>query len=250
MCLYSLPGPGPSPRARFLSAKGPFPSLKASPRVSSRRRPLGSAVPQRRLRREQAGPFSADMRREAQLALGEGFSRKKRKNPASGPTSAAAAPPHRLPDRHLRHRTGRPAATCIGRHLHHRAPPPPKTDRERGRVGGGRAGVSPQIRRCPTSSFSPDDGSEGGGDEDRRGGAARHLLHRRTLVGRGDGAGFTATSLCPAAAPRHEVRGERRGEVGDGATVPGGGGQRSCEGEVGGADLAGRRRRRRQPWER
>jgi hypothetical protein len=34
----------PSPRARFLSAKGPFLSLKASVRGSSRQRPLGGTV--------------------------------------------------------------------------------------------------------------------------------------------------------------------------------------------------------------
>jgi hypothetical protein len=35
----------PSPRARILSAKGPFLSLKASARGSSRRRPLSATVP-------------------------------------------------------------------------------------------------------------------------------------------------------------------------------------------------------------
>jgi hypothetical protein len=38
-------------------------------------------------------------------------------------------------------------------------------------------------------------------------------------VRRGGGAGSAATSPRPTAAPRHEVRGELSGEVGDGATV-------------------------------
>jgi hypothetical protein len=38
-------------------------------------------------------------------------------------------------------------------------------------------------------------------------------------VRQGGGAGSAATSPRPAAAPRHKVRGERRGEVGDSAAM-------------------------------
>jgi hypothetical protein len=45
-------------------------------------------------------------------------------------------------------------------------------------------------------------------------------------VRRGDGTGSAATSPRPIATPRHEVRGEQKGEMGDGAAVPGGGRRR------------------------
>jgi hypothetical protein len=68
----------------------------------------------------------------------------------------------------------------------------------------------------------------------RRGDEEAPPVETRRRVG---GAGSAATSPRPAAAPRHEVRGEQRGEVGDGAAVP-------C-----GVRRRGWRRRRRR-WER
>jgi hypothetical protein len=68
-----------------------------------------------------------------------------------------------------------------------------------------------------------------GEEEEPRRGEDVALLEVR----RGGGAGSTATSPRPAAAPHHEVRGERKGEVGNGAAVcsavgDGGGGGRSA----------------------
>jgi hypothetical protein len=70
---------------------------------------------------------------------------------------------------------------------------------------------------------------------------------------RGDWAGSAGTSPRPAAAPRHEVRGEQRGEVGDGVVVPdrdlGRRGERKGRAEGGGAvagNNLGRRGRERK----
>jgi hypothetical protein len=89
--------------------------------------------------------------------------------------------------------------------------------RRRSRAGGEKE----ELRRG-------EDVAPGEEEEPRRGEDVAPLEVRR-----GGGAGSTATSPRPAAAPHHEVRGERKGEVGNGTAVcsvagDGGGGGRSA----------------------
>jgi hypothetical protein len=72
----------------------------------------------------------------------------------------------------------------------------------------------PQIRRHRASSSS-----QGGCSyRTRRRGGRLRLLDEGTR--RAAAVGSATTAPCPAAAPRHEVRGERRGEEGGGAAQP------------------------------
>jgi hypothetical protein len=98
-------------------------------------------------------------------------------------------------------------------------------------VHRGKKDVAPGEEGCRFRGFfvggrTPQQGKKDVAPGDSSPGEGHRRRRRAGGVRRGDGTGSAATSPRPIATPRHEVRGEQKGEMGDGAAVPGGGRRR------------------------
>jgi hypothetical protein len=184
----------------------------------------------RGLRREHAGPLSADMCREAHKALGEGiFEKQKKARPAGHaatlapppPPAAAPSPPPLAPPPPPHHHAASPpppprraAATTMSRHRHHHAaslPPPHRA------TAATTTSCHTYTERCTTLRRRQREreggrarGGRGGGRCSPEAAATRSASPRRTSRRRSSRSAAVCSSRCAAAAPHPATAPHRR----------------------------------------